>query len=54
MDSLNNNRHSKLLNYPNYENQNITLLNYMSSKKYKNQTNCEYIEIISFFSHYVH
>ncbi len=46
MDSLNNNRHSKLLNYPNYENQNITLLNYMSSKKYKNQTNCEYIEIL--------
>ena len=37
-----NNRCSKLLNYPNYENQNITLLNYMSNKKQKNQTNCKY------------
>lgn len=28
---------SKLLYYPNYEDQNITLLHYMSSKKQKNQ-----------------
>jgi hypothetical protein len=35
----NDNRCSQLLNYPNYENQNITLLNYMSTKKHKNQIN---------------
>ena len=34
-----NNYNSKLLKYPNYENQNITLLNYMSTKKTKNQIN---------------